>query len=399
VDAGPIDNGPLDAGTQDGGPGDALLEPGSKAVGTIDEAGAFDEHRIAGETDRWILALVGATESFDVELVDATGARIAVSGPFPLLRLPFVQNVLVARLASDEPHVLRVRRLGGLGGGGYELRYEQLGYDALDEDGVDLPAAGTGFSYSELQTDGDIDTFRFTVPEAIVDIRIQLGGSDGNGSALQPTLRVLSEDGQVVHAAVGAGFGAEPQGGSAFLAARLLTPPGPVIIEVSGAPGIFGARAYYVLAAVAAPIVGPVAFEAEESTNDDPATPEALTFGANGLTNIVAQLPDGDVDHFSFESTAAGRIGIRCQGESVGSGVRDLELTVLEAGGGVIATAVASTNPTRAQLLLCPALDSACLNDGGAVYPGAGSYLLRLRKGAQVQGVDGVAVFCFIDLP
>lgn len=157
------------------------------------------------------------------------------------------------------------------------------------------------------------------------------------------------------------------------------------------APSTTGANPFYVLKSFRGPRDNPP--EREEATNGDPTTPEVLTQTPDATVPeqreafIRPDLPEADVDWYSFEVMAGENINVGCGSRTAGSGIEDLTATVFASTG-------TSSEPG---MELAAATETA--TEGIAILDlvaAPGTYLLRLDRGAQISGVTGTWVRCGI---
>lgn len=122
--------------------------------------------------------------------------------------------------------------------------------------------------------------------------------------------------------------------------------------------------------------------ESDEARNDDLSGAESTgRWAADGdgyLAALAFQLPPGDIDHFAVD--VVGRIELLCTAGRLGGSPRELEVTLLDAGGAALTT-------TRETRVLEPSL-SRVLEDG--------RYVIRVRAARNEPGVDGHLVACTV---
>ena len=114
------------------------------------------------------------------------------------------------------------------------------------------------------------------------------------------------------------------------------------------------------------------------------ATPEVLTTAADESTMsnrafILSTLAESDVDHFQVEVAAGQALNVYCGSRTAGSGITDLQATILNPDG----TTVAMATETETE--------GVAIRDQ-AVSPG--TYIVRLSRGAQLSDVTGNWVRC-----
>lgn len=136
--------------------------------------------------------------------------------------------------------------------------------------------------------------------------------------------------------------------------------------------------------------------EANDAANDSSTTPDPIEFTGDAVQQafILSTLGDGDVDHWSLAPRADEIAVVSCSSRLGGSGVEDLEVSILTGAGAVLNRC--------GEDAASPCTDTESLAEGGiGLVAGAfgdtldpTTYLLRIRKGGQVAGVVGNWVRC-----
>lgn len=150
------------------------------------------------------------------------------------------------------------------------------------------------------------------------------------------------------------------------------------------APALAGPNDHYLLTTETLLRYGPgVRYEeADEAGNDTfaGAEPTGLWESDEGgyLPALALQLPPGDVDHFAVD--VVGRIEVVCTAGRLGASPREVEVTLLDAGGAAITTAreTRMTEPSFRRVLA------------------DGRYVIRLSAARNEPGIDGHLVACSV---
>lgn len=403
-DGGGIDTGVAGDGNDTFAEADALTL-GTAVSGVINPPGDLDYYRFEGTAGQWILIDTQANTDDDptmvdtvVTLFDASMRRIAENDDGYPRANP--DSELIVRLPATGTYYVLVQEWStwsdeaaeGSPAYTYELLVDELSDDlaavTIDAETGDDPASAQAVSGGafnviagllEDATDVDVYSIRFP-PGGPYDFSVFLvpTGDTGNGSTVVPArLSVANADGTQILARIDPGEIVE-------LSPSLRSGEHLLLVEHGGTAG---ANDFYVIKAFRG---ADNPRELMEATNDVPATPEVLTFSGNpnapeGFTRrsafILAALGDGDVDHFGIDVAASEQVRVVCGSRSAGSGVIDLEITLLDATG---TTTVASATETATEAALIDAV----------TVPSAGRYLVRLTKASQDSVVMGDFVRC-----
>lgn len=224
--------------------------------------------------------------------------------------------------------------------------------------------------------------FRFTVVEARPSVTSYLlpGGITGNGSTGAPAMmEVWSEDASELIAQIDPSLF---EGTGTIEVGPHLDPGTYLLRMVGGTPGDNG---FFVLRTF---LTGgnPPEDESMDAANNLPSGAQALTQRNDGEVSrafIAATLPVGDTDHFSFQvDNPAHVVTAVCGSRSSGSGIDALTVELTNDAGVAFASAVET------------ATESAVIEN--QAVSGAGTYLLKLTRGAQLGDVTGNFVRCGI---
>jgi len=253
----------------------------------------------------------------------------------------------------------------------------ETGNDAASATPLEFFAAGNGILVGTYAAVDDVDVFSITTTALqIVQATFMPAGATGYGSTTPPrSAWVTAMDGTTILARI-----------SDLTMLNEISPSlaaGSYLLWIDRPAGTVGSNDFYVSKVFRGAENTP---EAAEATNGVLTTPELVTLtvpmGSTGLRNgfIIAQLGDGDVDHFAIDVLAGEQAGVSCGAETSGSGVRGLNVALLDSTG----TVVAMMNETTAA--------------SGAIIPATtvapGRYLVRLTKTAQDAAVTSTWVRC-----
>lgn len=223
----------------------------------------------------------------------------------------------------------------------------------------------------ELSDDNEVDTYELQgLPDHALIGELIAAGTDGDGStAARVGVRVTADsDGHLL--------------ASCSLAARQNNIHPPVDdakyrIQVS-AGGPVGSNGYYAVDLVLLP---DNPHEQTDAENDDigSAEPIALSGASNRRGLLLSRLPAQDVDYYRFPAQADDVVGIHCEGESGGSGVRGLRAELLA--------------PTMQQLAAAQEITPKPLVIEPLALESSGTYYLKLSSATPpVQDTDADAV-------
>jgi hypothetical protein len=237
---------------------------------------------------------------------------------------------------------------------------------AFDDGAGDRPAAielleDEAFGVAYVTVVGELsegETDRFTLHGGAGQVlvgHVLPGGITGNGSTLRGGIVGVRDAAEHLVAEIDRGLGAE----------HLHPPVADADYTLSvRADGPLGDNAFYAIDLVLLPDN-----PGEEATDND--TLEAaqtleLKGGILRRGTILAELPALDQDYFAFEAQASDRVDVRCEGESAGSGVRELRAEIRDRADEVLGDAT-------------EAIDTGLFLSGVTVGA-AGTYYLRLSS-------------------
>ncbi len=401
-DVGP-DTGPTGDGNDSFADADPLLE--SRVEGAISRPGDLDYYSFNGTAGQWFV--IGAAPTAEDEedrldtvitLFDSSMNRIAESddeiprtgtGSGIYTRLP--QNGTYYILVQDfstwtegeiepegKPSFTYELVVGVLSPASATIDPE-TGNDAEYAQTVEY-SNNTGLILGTFNNTTDVDVFAFTIPEANVFARFILlpGGPTGMGYTGQPRrIWIENEAGQQI---AGNTFGSQ-------ISLQPHLPAGNYFLFVS-APETMGENDFYVIKSYR---FEDNPLETMEATNDVVTTPEPLTFSAEAPPErwgyVLAQLGDGDVDHFSITTIGDEQVTVACTSRSSGSGILGLRADLLTVEGDPLDPPATSTETDVEGALLF-----------NVTVPSAGTYVLRLTRMAQDPELTGDWVRCGVRL-
>ncbi|MCB9594840.1 MAG: PPC domain-containing protein [Sandaracinaceae bacterium] len=393
-------------------------DPTMARIGT---PGDLDYYSFEGTAGTWIIVSTEANPDDDpmmvdtvVTLYDSSMTMIAENDDsVPRFN---TDSELITRLPSDGTYYVLVQEFSSWRAGetpegqadfNYSLSVAELNLTAaavtVDGEGGDdvasaqaarLPAntAGTadfGIIIGDFEDATDVDVYSFTIAPGRASARALMmpSGAAGYGSTTAiGRMWITNADGSETIARLAVME-------SDTLNLTSIWPPLPagdynLFVEASGAPGSNG---FYVLKGFRFAEDNPPEDTATETANDDPATPQALTVEADPddatirRGYILAQLGDGDTDHFSFNAMATEEINVYCGSATAGSGVMGLSAAVLDSTG---AMTLRMQNETA----------TATIGIENLAVPAMGTYLVRLTKTGQSPEVTGTWVRCAVVL-
>lgn len=402
LDAGPITDGNDSFAT-------ATTLGAEPSPGTINPAGDLDYFRFTGTAGQWVILATAANADDEdarldtvITLYDAAMNVIAEADD----SVPRVStdSELITRLPADGTYYALVQEFStwadeearGQPDFTYELTLLTFSPSAdavnIDEEAGDavgdaqtlgfdaLTNADFAFVVGTFRDESDVDVFAFGGSDTrrLVSATLMPDGPDANGATILPSrVWVTNADGTDTIAEI------DP---AAFVAADELVELSPSLgpgdyrlwIEHGGARG---ANDFYVLKLYR---FEDNPLETMEASNDIAPTAEPIALEDREGSQrgfVLATLADDDTDHFTIEVGAAQLVSVSCGSRSNGSGVLDLAVTLLDAAG---ATELASATETAT---------ANAFIDAHAIDT-AGSYVVRLSRGAQASGVSGAWVRC-----
>lgn len=160
--------------------------------------------------------------------------------------------------------------------------------------------------------------------------------------------------------------------------------PGEYLLWVGHPAGALGANDFYV---IKPSVGGENPLETGDPMNDtldgaEPLAQAKTTTPGVRAAYILARLPEGDVDYFSFDVLEMEKVDLVCAARFVGSGTRDLQVEVRDGSDSVIATV---TEPADGTAFL-----------EAVTVTSTGTHYLRLAPGAQDAEVTGDFVRCAV---
>lgn len=217
----------------------------------------------------------------------------------------------------------------------------------------------TGVRYVTLigeLREGEVDRFELQGRLANVLIgHVLPGGADGNGSTLHTGLVAVRDASEHLVAQIDGADGVEGIHPPVDDASYTLS------VEAAEAPGD---NAFYAIDLVLL-LDNP---READGDNDGPETATGLLLdgGFSRRGTVLAEVPEGDVDYFTFEAMPGDHLQVHCEGSSAGSGVRDLRAELRDADDEVLAEAT-ETVAGGLQIL-------------GVTADAGGTYYLRLTS-------------------
>ena len=372
----------------------------SPTMGTIDPAGDVDYYSFRGNAGDWVLLEAQIVNPSDdpaldtvLTLYDASMTQIAENDDFfgaeedsfILSRLPadglyYVLVQDVSTWASDAPR--------GSPSFQYALRQAVVSRDVMGvhieaESGDDAASAQALTFTSNLALIGgsidaptDVDVFSLDITSGTLELDVLAPptGPHGDGSTIDLAHVWVTDAG-------GSEIVARVDPTQAPLQPSL--PAGSYLLWVDAAGRTGGANDFYALALIQHDDNPPETMEAQ---NDDPSTPETISIASDtGDGYVLAHLPDGDTDYYAFDVADGQVVSISCGSRTRGSGVIDLQGTLLD-----------PTGPTT--IVSATETDTDPLRITDQAVPAAGTYLLELTRGSQDPEVSGDYVRCGIHL-
>jgi hypothetical protein len=412
TDAFTADEGVPDMGDPSGDGNDSFETADPIELGTpvadavIDPAGDQDFYSFTGEEGQWVILSTEANPDDDPEMVDtvltlydSSMTQIAENDDgIPRFN---TDSEIITRLPAAGTYYVRVLEFSdwaddtpeGMASFTYELLVAALDPDAVgvtvDAEGGDDVASSQNIGLStsadgdfgllvgDLRDGSDVDVYSFSVTASKPNAQFTVlpADVDGNGSTALPSAVWVTDM-----------AGTEIIGRVDPSALPELSPGLPegqykLWIEHGGSAG---SNDFYVLKVFRLTSDNPP--EEDEVANGVAATAEPLTLAdddGDGISNgfILAELPDADVDHFSFAVEAGDVVSAFCGSRTAGSGVIDLTATITDVTG---VTELGSDTETATEAVAIEELD----------VGGAGTYLLRLEKDSQDAEVTGDWVRC-----
>lgn len=409
----PRDSGPTGDGNDSFATATAIT-PGatSPTAGEINPPGDLDYYTFEGTAGQWIQILATtddmATTRADtvIGLYDSTMTLIAENDD-ALPRFD-VDPGLITRLPSAGTYYILVQEWStwadDTAAGGpaydYEVSVGEISPTAalvnIDTEGGDdvasaqalteqvVTGGGASFIMGTFDDATDVDVFSFTITgttSSSYSVNLMPEGNEAYGAAAPPArLRITNADGTEIVASMDpSAFSPVGPGRNVELAPSL--PPGDYRLFVEGG----GTADFYVIKAFRSSDYTPES-ATTDVTNNLPATPDVVVLETQAgsmyrVGRVLANLPALDIDHFSIETTGTEAINVFCDSRSVGSGIADLEVTLLSADGTEEITSATESATEGIEIL-----DQA--------VPVAGTYLVRLTRGAQDSEITGEWVRC-----
>ena len=374
------------------------------AIGT---AGDRDYYSFTGEEGQWLVISTSANPDDDTDMVDTVitlydGTMTQIAENDDSIPRANTDSEIITRLPAAGTYYVEVLEFSdwagetpeGMPSFTYDLTIAELDPAAaavnIDAEGGDDVASAQALSYAtntggdfallvgELRDASDVDVFTFSVTAArpFPEFVTLPAGTDGMGSTSLPTaVWVTDVDGTEIIGRV------DP---SVLTDLSPALAPGDYQLWIEHG-GTAGSNDFYVLKGFRYTADNPP--EANDALNDDIATPDPITLAdadADGISTgfILAQIPDGDTDHFSFDVEAGDVVSVFCGSRTAGSGVIDLQAQLSDPTG---ATVYGTATETATDGIAITEADV-----GGA----AGTVVLQLTKGSQDAEVTGTWVRC-----
>jgi hypothetical protein len=406
ADAGPVDAGARDAGPPDaGGDGNddfdgatSFTVDATPFAGVLEPAGDVDFYAFEGTEGDWLEIAVdadplGEDAAFDslLTLYDASRMQIArnddtVPGVPPhseiLFHVPATGTYYVRVEDLDDPPIADLRP--------YELTIATLntgktfitedreaGDDAASAVGVGFTSSGANLTVGTFRDTSDVDVYSVTLTtNARLTVYLMPWGADGHGSTTSAgNLWVTDMVGTEI---IGRIDNRVPD----WFVLNAPLPRGSYLLWVEHPGTVGGDNDFYAMKVFRSRTDNTP--EAMEGTNDTLAGAEMLSQSTDPVRAafILADLPDGDVDYFSFEVLDGEVVTAACGANTSGSGVRDLSMEIRDASDTMLVSATEAP-PSNAFI-------------SDAMITAAGTYYLRLAKGSQDPEVTGTWVRCAV---
>ncbi|MGE0787580.1 MAG: PPC domain-containing protein [Sandaracinaceae bacterium] len=397
--------------TGDGNDSFADADPltlGEATTNRISPAGDLDYFSFEGTADSWVQIFTlanpeGATDMIDtvITLYDASMTAIAENDD----RLPRTDtdSEIITRLPATGTYYVLVQEFSTWPGaempapmaeGGdtftYELTVQELSPDFAAVN-IDMEMGDDVASAQSMRRNGtaaivvggwddasDVDVYSFLMAANPNPNFIVLpAGPTGSGATMPAAMWVTSMDGTDTIARIA-------PTGTGLINFGPSLPLGRYNLHIqSGQAG-----AFYVIKSF---ITDDYTREAQDAMNGDPLMAEALVVEPDmdmptiRQGSILAQLPEPDVDYYSFGNMTGEVVSVSCVSRTSGSGIQDLMVEVTSADG---MTVVGSATET--------ATDSAFIEE--LALPSVGTYLIHLTRGAQIANVSGQWARCLVTL-
>jgi hypothetical protein len=431
TDAGMTDAGPFDAGgevdaggnneddagmtTGDGNntfaSADAIeVDAEDPTAGVIATDGDLDFYTFEGTADQWISINTDANPDDDPEMIDTVitlydGDMNQIAENDDAVPRASTDSEIVIRLPETGTYYIEVQEFSTWAGepdeSGSDFTYDltvgtltaggalnvdgEAGDTVAEAQDLTFQTAGMGqiaFVLGDFNDATDVDVYAITIgagEQRNLSVNLMPVGEDGYGSTVTPErMWVTDMAGTVVIGQL------SPAG--EFFSLEPSLPEGDYNLFIEHG-GTAGANDFYVLKTFLTgdnPLEDPLT----DVTNGVQATADDLTFAATAAGRsgfILADLNDGDTDHFNTVMTNAGEeISVVCGSQTLGSGVTGLSVAVLNPDGSVLA--MDSETATHAPLIEDRATTAGTI------------YTIRLTKTGQSPTVTGDWVRCGVHL-
>ena len=388
--------------------------------GVIDPEGDVDYYSFAGEAGVWVTTYTEANPNDQDELIDTVitlydSEQVQLAENDNLAERNAADSSMIMRLPYTGTYYLKVQdrstwALNQNPRGGRNFTYRvvvatmnmdatqvnvemETGNDEASAQDLGWTEGGSGYILGGLTNPQDVDVYAFSVAEpdegqpveGHLEVDVRTPGVSGNGAT--------SAVGRIwITNAANTDTIARVRYSRSITGIEPALPPGDYLLWVnhpsrdSAIAVPPGDNDFYVMTLR---LRGDNVPEAAEETNDERGTPEPveLTDQGGGRRSgfILAQLGDGDVDHFGVTALdSEGTMSVVCRSRLAGSGIRGLKAELWTAG----AAERIAQDTEGAEMVY---IQNASI-EGGA------EYIVRLSKSGQEDDVSGVWVRCGIHL-